>query len=172
MILQPIRISYDNQGALKPIKTGIFKAKAKHIDVKYHHTHNEQKNHKPSNFTSHGGPRPRPRPYVNTEPNLADLTKPLTRITLPYKKFVCFLAWRNPIKKNRENFVRTTIATNTTTTLKCLACVLSKGRLPIPSLHPLPSRQMHHPLALLYRVCKSWKAHLTVRRSCKSREWL
>ena len=33
------------QGALKLIDTGVFKAKSKHIDFKYHHVHDEQKNH-------------------------------------------------------------------------------------------------------------------------------
>ena len=66
----PIRMGCDNQGALKLIDTGIFKAKTKHIDVKYRHTHDEQKNHKTVDFH-----------YVNTELNLADLlTKSLTRI--------------------------------------------------------------------------------------------
>ena len=60
----------DNQGALKLIDTGIFKAKTKHIDVKYRHIHDEQKNRKTVESL-----------YVNTELNLADLlTKSLTRI--------------------------------------------------------------------------------------------
>ena len=60
-----------------------------------------------------------------------------------------------PIKKNRENFVRTAIATNTTTTtLQCLVLVPSKERQLIAPLRPpktRQSRQMHHPLALLHR---------------------
>ena len=60
----------DNQGALNLIDTGTFKAKTKHIDVKYRHIYNEQKNHKSVDFH-----------YVNTELNLADLLiKSLTRI--------------------------------------------------------------------------------------------
>ena len=66
----PIRMGCDNQGALKLIDTGIFKAKTKYIDVKYHHIHNEQKNHGTVDFH-----------YVNTEMNLAGLLmKLLTRI--------------------------------------------------------------------------------------------
>ena len=66
----PIRIGCDNQGVLKLIDTGVFKAKTKHIDVKYRHVHDEQKNRKTVDFH-----------YVNTEVNLADLlTKPLARI--------------------------------------------------------------------------------------------
>ena len=39
---KPVRIGCDNQGALKLINTGAFKDKAEHIDVKYHHVHDEQ----------------------------------------------------------------------------------------------------------------------------------
>ena len=56
--------------AIWPRRMRIFKAKTKHIDVKYRHTHDEQKIHKTVDFH-----------YVNTELNLADLlTKSLTRI--------------------------------------------------------------------------------------------
>ena len=65
-----IRMGCDNQGALKLIDTGTFKARTKHIDAKDRHIHGEQKNHKTVDFH-----------YVNTELNLADLlTKSLTRI--------------------------------------------------------------------------------------------
>ena len=71
--------------------------------------------------------------------------------TLPCKSPCVFWLSETPSKKNRENRVLTTIATNTTTTLKCPVRVLSKGRLPIPPICPPPSRQMHHPLALLHQ---------------------
>ncbi|KAH8152156.1 uncharacterized protein LAJ45_03582 [Morchella importuna] len=40
---EPIPIMCDNQGALKLIETGVVKQKTKHIDVKFHHSHHEQK---------------------------------------------------------------------------------------------------------------------------------
>ena len=84
----PICIGCDNQGALKLIDTGVLKAKTKHIDVKYHHVHNEQKNHGTVDFH-----------YVNTEMNLADpLTKPLMRIkhmTLAKRAGLCSLGDRD-----------------------------------------------------------------------------
>ena len=46
----PIRMGCDNQGALKLIDTGIFKAKTKHTIVKYRHIQDEQKNHKTVDF--------------------------------------------------------------------------------------------------------------------------
>jgi len=39
----PTPIWFENQGALRLIKNGVVKAKAKHIDVRYHHSHDEQK---------------------------------------------------------------------------------------------------------------------------------
>jgi hypothetical protein len=38
----PIPIGCDNQGAIKLITSGVVKQKSKHIDVKYHHVHDEQ----------------------------------------------------------------------------------------------------------------------------------
>jgi len=38
----PVPIGCDNQGAIKLIISGVVKQKSKHIDVKYHHVHNEQ----------------------------------------------------------------------------------------------------------------------------------
>jgi hypothetical protein len=38
-----VPIACDNQAVIKFIKSGIPKAKTKHIDVKYLHTHNEDK---------------------------------------------------------------------------------------------------------------------------------
>jgi len=60
-------IKCDNQGALKLIKSGIVKAKTKHIDVKYHHSHDEQ-NRGTVDFI-----------YVTSNENVADvLTKALS----------------------------------------------------------------------------------------------
>jgi hypothetical protein len=39
----PTPIKCDNQGALKLIKSGVFKAMIKQINVKYHHSHDEDK---------------------------------------------------------------------------------------------------------------------------------
>jgi hypothetical protein len=61
-----IPIGCDNQGALNLIDTGVVKAKTKHIDVKFHHTHDEQEKGNVK-FT-----------YVPSRENVADLfTKPL-----------------------------------------------------------------------------------------------
>ena len=38
----PVPIGCDNQGALKLITSGVLRQKSKHIDVKYHHVHDEQ----------------------------------------------------------------------------------------------------------------------------------
>jgi hypothetical protein len=38
----PVPIGCDNQGAIKLIATGVVRQKSKHIDVKYHHVHDEQ----------------------------------------------------------------------------------------------------------------------------------
>jgi hypothetical protein len=46
----PLRIYGDNQGALKPVKSGIIQASTKHIDVKFHHVHDEIRNNKPVDF--------------------------------------------------------------------------------------------------------------------------
>ena len=49
--------------------------------------------------------------------------------TLPWKSWCVFWLSKTPSERFCENFVRTTIATNTTTTtLQCLVFVLSKGR--------------------------------------------
>jgi hypothetical protein len=46
---RPVPIGCDNQGAIKLITSGVVKQKSKHIDVKYHHVHDEQaKGHLPS----------------------------------------------------------------------------------------------------------------------------
>jgi len=37
-----VPIGCDNQGAIKLITSGVVRQKSKHIDVKYHHVHNEQ----------------------------------------------------------------------------------------------------------------------------------
>lgn len=39
---QQVPIRVDNQGALKLINSGIIKSRTKHIDIKYHHAHDEQ----------------------------------------------------------------------------------------------------------------------------------
>jgi len=38
----PVPIGCDNQGAVKLIASGVVRQKSKHIDVKYHHVHDEQ----------------------------------------------------------------------------------------------------------------------------------
>jgi hypothetical protein len=58
-------IACDNQGAIKFIKSGIPKAKTKLIDVKYLHTHDEDKK---DNIDFH---------YIKSQNNLANImTKP------------------------------------------------------------------------------------------------
>ena len=67
-IMEPVEMRCDNQGALKLIETGVLKSKTKHIDIKFHHTHDEQKQ---------GRVRFR---YVTSKENPADLfTKALNR---------------------------------------------------------------------------------------------
>ena len=62
----PVPIGCDNQGAIKLIATGVVRQKSKHIDVKYHHVHDEQMK---------GSVKFQ---YVTSESNPADLlTKPL-----------------------------------------------------------------------------------------------
>jgi len=62
----PVPIGCDNQGAIKLIISGVVKQKSKHIDVKYHHVHDEQTKGL-VNFR-----------YVTSAANPADLlTKPL-----------------------------------------------------------------------------------------------
>jgi len=39
---RPVPIGCDNQGAIKLIATRVVRQKSKHIDVKYHHVHDEQ----------------------------------------------------------------------------------------------------------------------------------
>jgi phage/plasmid-associated DNA primase len=60
----------DNQGALVTVKNGVYKARTKHIDVKYHRARDFQ-NSGEINYS-----------YVNTKDNLADvLTKALPTST-------------------------------------------------------------------------------------------
>jgi len=62
----PVPIGCDNQGAIKLIASGVVRQKSKHIDVKYHHVHDEQMK---------GSVKFQ---YVTLESNPADLlTKPL-----------------------------------------------------------------------------------------------
>lgn len=62
----PVPIGCDNQGALKLITSGVVRQKSKHIDVKYHHVHDEQQR---------GSVKFQ---YVTSSANPADLlTKPL-----------------------------------------------------------------------------------------------
>jgi len=62
----PVPIGCDNQGAIKLITSGVIRQKSKHIDVKYHHVHDEQMK---------GAVKFQ---YVTSESNPADLlTKPL-----------------------------------------------------------------------------------------------
>ena len=61
-----VPIGCDNQGAIKLIASGVVRQKSKHIDVKYHHVHDEQMK---------GSVKFQ---YVTSESNPADLlTKPL-----------------------------------------------------------------------------------------------
>jgi hypothetical protein len=63
----PISIKCDNQEAIKLIKSGVVKAKTKHIDIKYHHSHDEDKRGT-IDFS-----------YIESKENIADiLTKPLS----------------------------------------------------------------------------------------------
>jgi hypothetical protein len=62
----PVPIWCDNQGAIKLIASGVVRQKSKHIDVKYHHVHDEQ---------TKGLVKFQ---YITSESNPADLlTKPL-----------------------------------------------------------------------------------------------
>ena len=62
----PVPIGCDNQGAIKLIASGVVRQKSKHIDVKYHHVHDEQMKDSVK-FQ-----------YVTSESNPADLlTKPV-----------------------------------------------------------------------------------------------
>lgn len=61
-----VPIGCDNQGALKLLETGVVKQKTKHIDVKYHHSHDEQVRKNVKFY------------YVTSKDNVADiLTKAL-----------------------------------------------------------------------------------------------
>jgi hypothetical protein len=61
-----VPMACDNQAAITFIKLGIPKAKTKHIDVKYLHTHNKDKK---GNIDFY---------YIESRNNLADImTKPL-----------------------------------------------------------------------------------------------
>ena len=61
-----VPIGCDNQGAIKLITSGVIRQKSKHIDVKYHHVHDEQMK---------GAVKFQ---YLTSESNPADLlTKPL-----------------------------------------------------------------------------------------------
>jgi hypothetical protein len=61
-----VPMACDNQGGIKFIKSGILKAKTKHIDVKHLHSHDEDKK---GNVDFH---------YIESRNNLADImTKPL-----------------------------------------------------------------------------------------------
>jgi hypothetical protein len=61
-----VPMACDNQAAIKFIKSGIPKAKTKHIDIKHLHTHDEDKK---GNVDFH---------YIESQNNLADImTKPL-----------------------------------------------------------------------------------------------
>jgi hypothetical protein len=63
---QTVPIACDNQGAIKFIKSGIPKAKMKHIDVKHLHTHDEDKKGNVDFY------------YIESQNNLANImTKPL-----------------------------------------------------------------------------------------------
>lgn len=61
-LLTPTKMFCDNQGALKIIETGVLKGRSKHIDVQFHHTSDEHRNHKSVHFS-----------YVKSSDNPADL---------------------------------------------------------------------------------------------------
>jgi hypothetical protein len=64
--IQKVPMACNNQGAIKFIKSGIPKAKTKHIDVKHLHTHNKDKKGNVDFY------------YIECQNNLADImTKPL-----------------------------------------------------------------------------------------------
>jgi hypothetical protein len=61
-----VPMACDNQGAIKFIKSGIPKAKTKHIDVKHLHTHDKDKKGNVDFY------------YIESRNNVADImTKPL-----------------------------------------------------------------------------------------------
>ena len=69
LLTSPYESLATTKGALKLIDAGVFKVKTKHIDVKYHHVHDEQRVHRTVDFH-----------YVSTGKNTADhLTKPLVK---------------------------------------------------------------------------------------------
>jgi hypothetical protein len=62
----PVPIGCDNQGAVKLITSGVVKQNSKHIDIRYHHIHDEQaKGHLPS-------------PDMNNNYNSQDLFGPIS----------------------------------------------------------------------------------------------
>jgi hypothetical protein len=69
-ILPPsISIKCDNQGAIKLVKSGVVKAKTKHININYHHSHDEDKRGT-IDFS-----------YIELKENIADiLIKPLSAL--------------------------------------------------------------------------------------------
>jgi hypothetical protein len=65
--IPPIPIKCDNQGALKLIKSGVVRAKTKHIDVRYNHSSYDEQKQGTVDFS-----------YIASRENIADiLTKSL-----------------------------------------------------------------------------------------------
>jgi hypothetical protein len=90
---EPVPIGCDNQGAIKLIASGVVRQKSKHIDVKYHHVHDEQMK---------GSVKFQ---YVTSESNPADLlTKPLAA---PRHEQLVRLIGLTPLESHAENTNRT-----------------------------------------------------------------
>jgi len=86
----PVPIGCDNQGAIKLITSGVIQQKSKHIDVKYHHVHDEQMK---------GAVKFQ---YVTSESNPADLlTKP---IAVPRHKQLLQLTGLTPFGPDDEEY--------------------------------------------------------------------
>jgi len=86
----PVSIGCDNQGTIKLITSGVVRQKSKHIDVKYHHVHDEQMK---------GAVKFQ---YVTSESNPADLlTKPLA---VPQHKQLLQLTGLTPFNPNDEEY--------------------------------------------------------------------
>jgi hypothetical protein len=90
---EPVPIGCDNQGAIKLIASGVVRQKSKHIDVKYHHVHDEQMK---------GSVKFQ---YVTSESNPADLlTKPRAA---PRHEQLVRLIGLTPLESHAENTNRT-----------------------------------------------------------------
>jgi hypothetical protein len=81
--MSPVQIYCDNLGALTQIHSGILKKKSKHISIKFHHTHDEEKIQKTVKFE-----------HIRSKENVADqLTKALPKATHMYLVDKCGLRY-------------------------------------------------------------------------------